>query len=111
LNRAHAREEFNGMAIILKTVTTGAVKYQHTANNGDIHYDKNTKSYYVEYDLTSVSQLSPEDKNFFAPVVGQYYKLQIAFAKDDYIGYYSSMTVVKYTSRPSKFEISGLKPD
>lgn len=111
LNRAHAREEFNGMAIILKTVTTGAVKYQHTANNGDIHYDKNTKSYYVEYDLTSVSQLPPEDKNFFAPVVGQYYKLQIAFAKDDYIGYYSSMTVVKYTSRPSKFEISGLKPD
>ena len=36
LNRAHARHEFNGMSIILKTVTTGVIKYQHIANDGDI---------------------------------------------------------------------------
>jgi len=107
LNRAHSRDEFNGMSIILKTVTTGAVKYQHIANNGDIHYDANTKNYYVEYDLTP----NPDDPTSFSPIVGQYYKLQIAFVENDYIGYYSSMAVVKYTSRPSKFEISGLKED
>ena len=109
LNRAHARHEFNGMSIILKTVTTGAIKYQYIANDGAIQYDNNTKNYYVEYDLREVMELPADDSRYFMPMVGQYYKLQLAFTKNGEVGYYSSTAVIKYTSNPVDFKINGLK--
>ena len=54
-------------------------------------------------------ELPADDPRYFMPVVGQYYKLQLAFTKNNEIGYYSSTAVIKHTSNPVEFKINGLE--
>lgn len=101
LNRAVNRDDFNSMSIILKTVQTNTILC-----DGNPRYAATN----IEYDNTSGHW-----KAIF-PVgdlvrVGQYYKVQVAFANGHYvsgsqwtfdgeIGYYSDVSVVKCTSQP-----------
>lgn len=102
LNRAVARTDFNSMAIILKTVQTNTILCdgdpQYAATN--IEYDNTTGHWKAIFPIGNLVR------------VGQYYKVQVAFANGHYstpgnwafdgqIGYYSDVSVVKCTSQPS----------
>lgn len=101
LNRAVARTDFNCMAIILKTVQTNTILC-----DGDPAYASTN----IEYDNTTGQwkALFPIG-NLVA--IGQYYKVQVAFANGVYdnltwkytglVGYYSDVSIVKCTSRPN----------
>lgn len=89
LNKAVGRAEFNKVSIIIKTVSTGTIK-DDGITTSDIIYDTNTRAYYALFVL---------DKTKYD--IGQYYKVQIAFISiDNIIGYYSSVAIVKCTSKP-----------
>ena len=101
LNRAVARADFNCMSIILKTVQTNTIlcdgdpKYAST----NIEYDNTTGTWKALFPIGDLV------------TSGQYYKVQVAFANGEYdnlswkytglIGYYSSVSIVKCTSRPN----------
>ena len=101
LNRAVARADFNCMSIVLKTVQTNTVLCngdpQYASTN--IEYDNKTGQWKALFPVGSLV------------TVGQYYKVQVAFANGHYdelswkfdglIGYYSDVSVVKCTSRPN----------
>lgn len=107
LNKAHSIDEIDGMMVIVKTVTTGAIKYKNSVTDDDIHYNEETKNYFVEFNLTP-SNGSESDLTSFAPTPGQYYKIQLAFMQGTDIGYYSSTGIIKCISTPTEFGIEGL---
>ena len=101
LNRAVSRDQFNCMAIILKTVQTNTILCDGDPARAstNIEYDPTTgqwKALFPIGDLVSI---------------GQYYKVQVAFANGEYdaltwkykgvVGYYSDVSVVKCTARPN----------
>ena len=113
LNRAVGFNQFDAIVAIVKTVSTGTQKAFLIAgsdgegkNYGKIWYDTSSRSYRALFDF------SEQD---FAPEIGQYYKVQIAFVNaargtNDYqsaIGYYSSVGVIKYSAEPTLY-IKGL---
>ena len=71
--------------------------------NGDYETEEAYKS-----DLNDVKKehqeklaaLSESGKNYDKFKVGQYYKIQIAYINDGTVGYYSSVAVAKYTTKP-----------
>ena len=100
LNMAVGRNEFSEIAIIIKTVQNNTIKV-NGVKTSTIEYDADTRSYYAFFNL--------ED---FVPLIGQYYKIQIAFVDIDTqeVGYYSQVGVAKCTTQPS-LTIVGLNPD
>lgn len=78
--------------LILKTVSTGKVLLDGFEGQ-IVTYDKTNQ--------TPVAKFEIPKKNF-TPSNGQHYKVQIAFVSDSgKIGYYSDVTVVKFTDRPT----------
>ncbi len=88
------------MALILKTVSTGK-----TVIDGLIGQ---AITYLNEYNSSAaLFTINKNDQGFY-PIAGQYYKAQIAFIDtDNNIGYYSDVTVVKFTEEP-RVTIEGL---
>lgn len=88
LNRAVSLAQVNRISFIIKTSTTGTVIVDSVL--GDYVY--NNGSYYARLDLNLINTKLRE---------GQYYKIQIAFTdKENNIGYYSTVGIIKYTTRP-----------
>lgn len=92
LNRAVGENEFNKIAILVRSVQTGVEKYQ--SNTDLITYDSEDNIWKAKFVI--------EDS--FAQV-GQYYKIQIAFVSsaNDSIGYYSSVGVIKCIAKPTTY--------
>lgn len=101
LNRAVNRTDFNSMSIIIKTVQTNTVLCDGDATYAatNIEYDNSTGHWKAIFPVGNLVR------------VGQYYKVQVAFANGYYvngsqwvfdgkIGYYSDVAVVKCTSQP-----------
>lgn len=116
LNRAVGFNQFNAIKAIVKTVSTNTKQAELIAgydretgkDYGRIWYDTASRSYRVLFELQS-----NEGLNYFKPVIGQYYKIQIAFINaapvtESPIGYYSSAGVIKYSAEPTIY-IEGLK--
>ena len=79
------------VALILKTVSTGKVLLDGFLGQV-ITYDKTAKTPVAKFEIP---------KRDFTPSNGQYYKVQIAFISDTgKIGYYSDVTVTKFTASP-----------
>jgi hypothetical protein len=91
------------MSLILKTVSTGKTVIDGLVGQA--------VTYLNEYNSSAaLFTIKESDYNFY-PIAGQYYKAQIAFiSEDDTIGYYSDVTVVKFTEEPD-VKIEGLKGD
>ena len=90
------------MSLILKTVSTGK-----TVVDGLIGQ---AIDYLTEYNSSAALFTIDEADWGFKPIPGQYYKAQIAFVSDDdddTVGYYSDVTVVKFTNEPG-VSIEGL---
>lgn len=83
LNRAVSMKDITNVAAVIKTVSTGVTKddgimaFSFSNNMAEFHLDP-TK--YIEK---------------------QHYKVQIAFVNNDTIGYYSSVSVIKYVPYPT----------
>lgn len=87
LNRAVGINDFQAIAAIVKTVSTGAILINETRITNYV-YDNKIGCYKVTIPATSLN-------------VGQYYKVQIAFVDNSgSIGSYSNTTVVKCTAEP-----------
>ena len=99
LNMAVGRNEFNSMAIIVKNVQGGHIIADGIFSTS-ISYIPNNNSYLATFYLDNV--------NSFAK--GEYYKIQVAFVKDNEVGYYSAVGVAKYTTMPT-LTIEGLTAD
>lgn len=103
LNRAVAKSEIKGFALKIKTVQNSVLLgypiFQTDPGKWDLDVNLN-----VTFDMSSVVQYLK---------IGQFYKIQIAFLsyndslKSYEPGYYSTVGVVKYTSKPS-ISIEGL---
>lgn len=94
MNRAVGKREVAGFYLKIKTIHSDKYLYITPASS----YNLETQTVY--FDLTTI-----KDKLN----IGQFYKVQIAY-EDTFggIGYYSSVGIVKYTSRPSVY-IDGLE--
>ena len=91
LNKAVSLTQFTKMAVMIKNVTTGTVKWSGSTLECQI-YDNDTKSYRAVFTI-------PETVNM---VSGNYYKVQIAFEDVDGVkSNWSNVGVVKCTSLPS----------
>ena len=91
LNKAISSDEYNAIAIRIKTVTTGTIKLEiSTATCKALNTTTRT--------LNASFVLSVDDSKKLA--VGNYYKVQIAFEKDGDKSPWSSVGVIKYTNRP-----------
>lgn len=90
LNKAVSINDFNEMSILVKTVTTGAVKWSGNSTECKM-YNSATKSHYVVFSIPTTE---------FTPVAGNHYKLQIAFKDSNGRSNWSSVGVVKCTNYP-----------
>lgn len=91
LNRAVGKNDFIGIAYQIKASSTSQVKWQGT--NGIVFQDSKTQQYYAQILI---------DTTEATPLVGQFYKLQIAFINhNNEIGYYSDIGIMKYTAQPT----------
>lgn len=98
MNRAVGFQQVNSMRAIIKTVQTGIEKAN--IENGSLSADG----------LSASFSLSEEIVNKL--VVGQYYKIQIAYVEKNNnlkgdTGYYSNIGIAKYTKKPNIY-IEGL---
>lgn len=105
INRAVNHNDFKQLAIIIKTVSSGAIKVENLFSCG-VEYDYDNGYYIARFDISNIQ------KDF--PQVGQFYKVQIAFvrAADQQIGYYSTIGVIKCTAKPDitidKLKLNGI---
>lgn len=105
INRAVNHNDFKQLAIIIKTVSSGAIKVENLFSCG-VDYDYDNGYYIARFDISNIQ------KDF--PQVGQFYKVQIAFvrAADQQIGYYSTVGVIKCTAKPNiaidKLKLNGI---
>lgn len=92
LNYSVGAKDFDRIAIIIKTVSTGIEKLRTTTTN--FQFDDVKRCYIAYFPCFEDAQ------------IGQYYKVQIAcqLGEDDNgVGYYSSVGVIKCTSQPKVF--------
>lgn len=103
LNRAVGRNDFDEIAIIIRTVQTNVQKVATTSgvilNNkdksGTVVYDYKAREWKAQFSYAALTAQG------FTPQAGQYYKVQIACVdKEGVIGYYSMVGVVKCISKP-----------
>lgn len=91
MNKAVSQNEVKSINAIIKSVQTGIVKATFT--DGEL-----TSDGYASFKNIDVS-------NF---VLGQYYKVQIAYVdKTGEVGYYSSVGIIKYSAKP-EISLEGL---
>lgn len=89
LNRAVSKIQIKGIALKIKTVQSSSYLYT-IEQKSDLYFDLEDSPWAVFY-LNDYSKLK----------LSQFYKLQIAFIDDiGEIGYYSTVGVSKYTSKP-----------
>lgn len=89
MNRSVGKSDIKGFALKMKTVNSNVFIYSDlTVSTQD--YDINNE-YVVEFDLGAASKLK----------VGTFYKVQLAYvSKSNEVGYYSTVGIVKYTTKP-----------
>lgn len=92
LNKAVGNNDYDSMYLLVKTVTTGTEKIRQKTNSCKI---LNTSTNM----LTAAFTIEQTDANKLT--IGNYYKVQVAFAKDDNIGPWSSIGIMKYTNKPT----------
>lgn len=86
MNRAVSEDQVKGMQVLIKNIATNIVVDTVLEQKDEINWG----SLFVEVDLSG------------SLVLGQYYKVQLAYiAQDDTVGYYSTAGIVKYTSEPA----------
>jgi hypothetical protein len=96
LNRSVGKNQFNSVAVIVKSVQTNVEKYSGITTV--VNYNYKNHNYEAVVALPNSA---------FFPQAGQYYKVQIACVddvtdpKNPITGYYSTVGVVKCTTRPS----------
>ena len=83
-------------AVSASNVNGIAVRIKH-AQNGDIIFNGTTG---FTYDSSSSIQKITIEEDFKNFIIGNYYKIQIAYIDGEEIGYYSSIGVAKYTATP-----------
>jgi hypothetical protein len=93
LNKAISLNSFNKIALLVKSSTTGLVKWRGTTNECKM-YSNILHSYYASFTIPKSGQ------NSFDPVAGNYYKLQIAFVNDESQSNWSSVGITKCTNIP-----------
>lgn len=100
-NRAVSEVDVIGVIARIKTVATNQWRCttpEITATEKNFIYEQATDSY--------VAQITLPDT--FQPIVGQYYKVQLAFYNAEQgLGYYSSVGIFKYSTQPMLY-IDGL---
>ena len=93
MNRVVSLSQVDGFQVKIKTVQSG----------------EQLCSIYVGKSLNQGNEIQfiikDSNKNKFK--VGQYYKVQVAYVNDNMIGYYSTVAIGKYTTKPNVF-INGL---
>lgn len=100
LNKAVSKDDFDNMAIRVKTVTTGTVKLNMLSSTCKV-IDASTQTRYARF------VIGDDDLATFSPVIGNYYKIQLAFAKDVVDGKatmqspWSSVGIIKCTAIPT----------
>lgn len=93
LNRSVSQFQIKGLSLKIKTVQSSSYLYTQMQTNKN--YFELEDSPWVEFTIKDV------DKKM---KVGQFYKLQIAFIdENNEIGYYSSVGVAKYTTKPKVY--------
>lgn len=90
LNKAVALDQFSHISIMIKTVNTGAIKWTSETSECKL-YNSDTKSHYAVFTIPHTD---------FNPLVGNHYKLQIAFKDSQGRSNWSSVGVVKCTDTP-----------
>ena len=97
LTKAVSAADFNKVRVLIKTVQNNIVKVDEEFDT--IYKDIKTHTYHVRVNLDSIP--IEEGKEKFVPQIGQYYKVQLALVSSGGItGYYSSVGVVKCTTKP-----------
>lgn len=93
LSRAVSPIDFDTVVLIIRSVQTNTDKLNGAIE--DIYYQYNhvSKNYEAHFDVSATE---------FKPVIGQYYKVQIALrsAGSGIIGYYSTVGILKCTAEP-----------
>ena len=93
MNRVVSLSQVDGFQIKIKTIQSG----------------EQLCSIYVTKSLNQGNEIQfiikDDNKNKFK--IGQYYKVQVAYVNDNVIGYYSTVAIGKYTTKPNVF-INGL---
>lgn len=94
MNKTVSKNEIGGFKLLIKTSHSNKL----LATLGV--YTEENKLPPWNFDFGEVYFTIPDDCNYLH--IGNYYKLQLAYidANDGTIGYYSSVSVVKYTSKP-----------
>ena len=91
MNKSVSASQVSAVTLKLKTALTDEVLYD----------DIRAKVVLSEAGATAVFNLTKDDLPL---IIGNYYKVQIAYVDNtDHIGYYSTIGVAKYTSKPSVF--------
>lgn len=85
MNRAVGITEPDGVHLKIKKINSNEVIANVSSSN--CTFGDNS---YASFDLSNISFR-----------IGQFYRIQIAYTKDEEIGYYSTIGVVKYTALPS----------
>ena len=87
ITRAVAPSDFTGVKVLIKTVQNNQIKLD--AYFDTIYRDIKTNEFHVRVNLKGST---------FNPMIGQYYKVQLALASSDKnYGYFSDMGVIKFT--------------
>lgn len=96
LNRAVGINQFDSMSLIIRTVQTNVQK-AILSTSVYKSFDEKNRVYKAMFKL---------DTTEFQPQKGQYYKVQLACAKDGIVGFYSNVGLIKCIPEPT-IEIKG----
>lgn len=99
MNKTVSLAEVTGYSMRLKTTNSDVTLGVFSASAADLVWNNSVS------EVTFGVPQSILDKM----IVGQYYKVQLAYVAKDITGYYSSVSVIKYTAAPS-INISGFNP-
>lgn len=105
MNRAVNLEDVSGFQLKIKTVQTSGTEGMGSLTFiGSPIYDSVNKNYYVKFNVTN-NFLDPTittQKEKF--IVGNFYKIQMAYIdNNNNIGYFSTVSIVKYTTKPEVY--------
>ena len=103
LNKAVSQSEISGLAVKIKSVQNDVLLGSVTIEQNDGEWDFNEDGDgYVNFNVKKF-KIIDNDKGIFIKE-GMHYKVQLAFIdKKGIVGYYSTVGVIKCTSKPSVF--------
>ena len=92
-------------AVNIKSVDKVALRLRTTSTNTYLAADKICTSFDRENNIASFRFDYDEENDITAGLIneGQYYRVQIAFVKDDEVGYYSTVGVIKCVAKPTVY--------